>query len=181
MGGQFVTILFTDLVGSSALFDRVGDDRADAIRRDHFATLREAIAEHGGREVKSTGDGLMVAFESAVAAVRCAVAMQRATTGAEGCPPIRVGLAAGEPLPDGDDLYGTPVIVASRLCESASGGQILASDIVRQIAGPRLAELMQPAGALRLAGRAERVSVARVRWEEDAPAEPTPALPAQID
>src|SRR3954447_12254175 len=126
----FVTILFTDLVGSTALFDRRGDEAADAIRREHFAVLRAAVAAHGGREVKSTGDGLMVAFTSAVAAVRCAVDMQRATTGSDGCPPIRVGLDAGEPLPDGDDLYGTPVIVASRLCESASGGEILASDIV---------------------------------------------------
>jgi DNA-binding NarL/FixJ family response regulator/class 3 adenylate cyclase len=181
MSGQFVTILFTDLVGSSALFDRVGDDQADAIRRDHFATLRQAIAEHGGREVKSTGDGLMVAFASAVAAVRCAVDMQRGTTGMDGCPPIRVGLDAGEPLPDGDDLYGRPVIVASRLCESAAGGQIMASDIVRQIAGARVAELMQPAGALRLAGLAERVSVAQVRWEGEAPSDPPPAIPAQID
>jgi class 3 adenylate cyclase len=163
MNGQFVTILFTDIVGSSALFDRVGDDQADAVRRDHFDALRRAIAEHGGREVKSTGDGLMVAFASAVAAVRCAVDMQRLATAADGGLPIRVGLDAGEPLPDGDDLYGKPVIVASRLCESAAGGEILASDVVRQIAGPRLAELMEPAGALRLAGIAERVSVTHVR------------------
>src|SRR5215213_11085528 len=134
MSGHFVTILFTDLVGSSALFDRVGDDRADAIRRDHFTTLRQAIAEHGGREVKSTGDGLMVAFTSAVAAVRCAVEMQRATTATEGALELRIGLDAGEPLPDGDDLYGTPVIVASRLCDSAGAGEILASEVVRRVA-----------------------------------------------
>jgi DNA-binding NarL/FixJ family response regulator/class 3 adenylate cyclase len=181
MGESFVTILFTDLVGSSAMFASVGDERADSIRRDHFDALRRAVEEHGGREVKSTGDGLMIVFGSAVAAVRCAVAMQRATSDAPGGLEIRVGLDAGEPLPDGEDLYGTPVIVASRLCESAAGGQILASDIVRQIVGPRLAELMQPAGALRLAGITERVSVARVRWEgEPEPAEPA-ALPAQID
>src|SRR5512133_2514456 len=124
MDGHFVTILFTDLVGSTTLFDRAGDEQADALRRDHFAALRAAVAEHGGREVKSTGDGLMVAFGSAVAAVRCAVDMQRATTGADGGLPVRVGLDAGEPLPDGEDLYGTSVIVASRLCESASSGEI---------------------------------------------------------
>jgi class 3 adenylate cyclase len=84
MEGSFVTILFTDLVGSTTLFDRRGDDAGDAVRREHFAALRRAVAEHGGREVKSTGDGLMVAFGSAVAAVRCAVDMQRATAAAGG-------------------------------------------------------------------------------------------------
>jgi DNA-binding NarL/FixJ family response regulator/class 3 adenylate cyclase len=181
MGGEFVTIMFTDLVGSTSLFDRAGDDQADAIRREHFAALRRAVAEHGGREIKSTGDGLMVAFGSAVAAVRCAVDMQRATTGA-GPVAVRVGLDAGEPLPDGEDLYGKPVIVASRLCETAGSGEILASEVVRQIAGPRVAELMRPAGTLRLAGIAERVVAAQVSWRsedaDDAP-ESEPAAPSR--
>ena len=86
--------------------------------------------------------------------------MQRATTGAAGELALRIGLDAGEPLPDGDDLYGTPVIVASRLCDAAGAGEILASEVVRQIAGPRVAELIQPAGALRLRGLAERVAAA---------------------
>jgi DNA-binding NarL/FixJ family response regulator/class 3 adenylate cyclase len=181
MNGQFVTILFTDLVGSTSLFDRVGDEEADAIRRHHFAALRGAVEEHGGREVKSTGDGLMVAFGSAVAAVRCAVDMQRATTEATAVP-VRIGLDAGEPLPDGEDLYGRPVIVASRLCETAESGEILASDVVRQIAGPRVAELMRPAGTLRLAGITERVVVAQVGWrsESDGEApEQDPAAPSR--
>src|SRR4051795_8743435 len=79
---SFVTIMFTDVVGSTTLYDRYGDDEADARRARHFAVLRAVVASHDGREVKSTGDGLMVTFTSAVAAVRCAVAMQRATTGA---------------------------------------------------------------------------------------------------
>ena len=74
--------MFTDVVGSTTLYDRYGDDEADARRARHFAVLREVVAAHDGREVKSTGDGLMVTFSSAVAAVRCAVALQRATTGA---------------------------------------------------------------------------------------------------
>jgi DNA-binding NarL/FixJ family response regulator/class 3 adenylate cyclase len=178
MAGEFVTILFTDLVGSASLFDKAGDEQADALRREHFTVLRSALAEHGGREVKSTGDGLMVAFQSAVAAVRCAVAMQRATTAGKGLA-IRVGLDAGEPLPDGKDLYGRPVIVASRLCESASAGEILASEVVRQVAGPRVAELMQPAGALRLPGMSERVVAAQVRWRSDDD-EPPQSQPAAV-
>src|SRR5271167_776048 len=107
---SFLTILFTDLVGSTALFDRHGDEAADALRREHFASLRTAVVEHGGREIKSAGDGLMVAFTSAADAVRCAIDMQRATTGATGGLPLRIGLDAGEPLAEDDDLHGTSVI-----------------------------------------------------------------------
>jgi DNA-binding NarL/FixJ family response regulator/class 3 adenylate cyclase len=163
----FVTILFTDIVGSTAMFARHGDDAADALRREHFGALRGAIEQHGGREVKSTGDGLMVAFSSAVAAVRCSVEMQRATTGAEDGLALRVGLDAGEPLRDGDDLYGTPVIVASRLCNAADDGEILATEVVVRIAGPRVSEQIQPAGAMKLRGLDERVATSRVVWRED--------------
>ncbi len=168
MTGTFVTILFTDLVGSTSLFQRRGDDAADAIRRDHFIRLRAAIADHAGREVKSTGDGLMAAFPSAVGAVRCAVAMQRASASQSHRLQLRVGLDAGEPLPDGDDLYGTPVIVASRLCDCAEPGEILTSDLIRQIVGPRTPEVIEPAGTRRLHGITQRVATARVRWQEEA-------------
>src|SRR5919198_273645 len=167
---QFVTILFTDLVGSTALFERRGDEAADAVRREHFNALRRAVAEHRGREVKSTGDGLMVTFASAAAAVRCAIDMQRASADQ----PLRVGLDAGEPLPEGDDLFGTPVIVASRLCDSAGPGEILASEVVCRIAGPRIAEQIQAAGAFRLKGVEGRVAAAQIRWSEERPPEPAP-------
>ena len=80
---------------------------------------------------------------------------------------MRVGLDAGEPLRDGDDLYGTPVNVASRLCDAAGAGEILATDLVRQIAGHRVSELMQPAGTMRLRGIAERVPTAQVQWRAE--------------
>jgi DNA-binding NarL/FixJ family response regulator/class 3 adenylate cyclase len=166
MGEPFVTVLFTDLVGSASLFERHGDEAADAVRREHFDALRRAVAEHGGREVKSLGDGLMVAFPSAVSALRCAVEMQRAMAAAEGELELRVGLDAGEPLTEGDDLYGMPVIVASRLCDAAGAGEILASEIVCKIAGPRVSEVIHPVGALKLRGTGERVAAAQVRWRE---------------
>jgi DNA-binding NarL/FixJ family response regulator/class 3 adenylate cyclase len=178
MEGSFVTILFTDLVGSAALFDRQGDEAAEVVRREHFAALRRAVGERGGREVKSTGDGLMVAFSSAVAAVRCAVDMQRATA-EHGLLELSIGLDAGEPLPDGDDLYGTPVIVASRLCDAAGAGEILASEVVCRIAGPRVEELIQPAGPLRLRGIAERVAASHVRWRDDEQPPAPSAAPAE--
>jgi DNA-binding NarL/FixJ family response regulator len=174
MSDAFVTILFTDLVGSTALFARRGDDAADVLRRTHFDGLRRAIAEHGGREIKSTGDGLMVSFTSAVSAARCAVAMQR-TSELE----LRVGLDAGEPLQEGDDLYGTPVIVANRLCDAAEAGEILASEVVVRIAGPRLDAAWQPVGSLKLKGLDERVSAARALWREDEAATRTDDEPAR--
>ncbi len=176
MEGSFVTILFTELVGSASLFASRGDETANAIRLEHLATLRASIAEHGGREVRSTGDGLMVAFPSAVAALRCAVHMQRATA-ARGELALSVGLDAGEPLAEGDDLYGTPVIVASRLCDAAGPGEILATEVVCRVAGPRLTERVDPVRATRLRGIAERVAAARVGWRDDAANEPPPLEP----
>src|SRR5688500_4471186 len=72
-----VTIVFTDLVGSTDLHSRIGDVAADRLRRDHFADLRGAIAATGGREVKTIGDAILVAYSSAADALAGAVAMQR--------------------------------------------------------------------------------------------------------
>ena len=175
MEGPFVTILFSARALSRASL-RLGDDAADAARREHFGLLRAAIAAHGGREVRSTADGLMVAFDSAVAAVRCAVEMQRALRSAGEERALSIGLAAGEPIRDGDELYGTPVLVAERLCEAAAPGQILASDVVRQVVGARVDVPMAPAPSLRLAELEERVRAAEVLWDDDAPsAAPDPA------
>ncbi len=166
MDAPFVTIMFTDLVGSTELLDRLGDDAAERMRLRHFAAIRQAVAQHGGNEVKSTGDGLMVTFASAVAAVRCAIAMQRACADQE--LGLRIGLDAGEPSADRGDLYGRPVVVASRLCDSAGGGEILVSETVRSVAAGRVAERIVPTGALRLKGIADRVAVAQIQWREDA-------------
>jgi DNA-binding NarL/FixJ family response regulator/class 3 adenylate cyclase len=169
----FVSILVVELVGSASLFERHGDEAAGAVRRRHHEVLRQVLAEHGGRELRATGQGLVAAFPSAVAAVRCAVDMQLGTE--EGLE-LRVGLDAGEPLPDGEDLYGTSVIVAERLCEVAAAGDILASEVVCKIAGQRIAKLAEPPQSVRLAGIGERVSAARVRWRAEASAsEPVPA------
>ena len=97
---ELATILLTDLVGSTRLANSVGPVRADELREEHFELLRDAIASSGGKEVKNTGDGLMVAFTSASAAVKCAVAMQqlfeRRYRDAEQGLHVRIGLGAGE-------------------------------------------------------------------------------------
>src|SRR5687768_1701430 len=92
-----VTLLFTDLVGSTELHDRLGDDAVDILRREHFRLLRDAVLAADGREVKRTGDGMMAVFASATDAVACAVAIQQAVTAADDTAlSVRVGLNAGE-------------------------------------------------------------------------------------
>jgi adenylate cyclase len=115
-----VAILFTDLVGSTEVLDRLGDDAAEELRRTHFSLLRQAVADADGTEVKSLGDGLMVTFASPVQALSCAVAMQRAIADHNRSEPdrtlqVRVGLHAGDPVRHEDDVHGTAVVVAKRI------------------------------------------------------------------
>jgi class 3 adenylate cyclase len=170
-----VTLMFTDLVGSTELLGRLGEDGAATLRRRHFAALREAIAAADGREVKSLGDGLMVAFDSAADAVACARDIQRRATVGDDPLGVRVGLHAGEPDREEEDYFGTPVVVASRLCDRAQAGQILASDLVRGLAGPREGGAFRSLGALTLKGLAEPVTAWDVHWGDDGERAPAPA------
>ncbi len=129
-----VSLLFCDLVGSTALLAQLGEKANDEVRRDLFEALRQPIAAFHGTEVKSQGDGLMVAFRtSAKDAFGCAVAMQQAVvrlSSADGCPhlAIRVGISMGEVTSEDRDWFGTPVVEAARLCGLAKPGQILVTD-----------------------------------------------------
>ena len=165
-----VTLLFTDLVGSTELLGELGDDEAERLRRVHFGLLREVALSHAGQEVKSLGDGLMVAFGSSVDAARCAIGIQQAVdrhnrrTGSERLR-VRVGLNVGEPIRDEDDYFGTPVVVAKRLCDRAEGGQILASELVRLLVGDRGGFAFRPIGELALKGLANPVPTSELAWE----------------
>ena len=164
-----LTILFTDMVGSTALLSTLGDDAADELRREHFSVLRSAITAHKGREVKNVGDGLMVAFSSAREAVACAAAMQTAASAQSGGLELRVGIDAGEPIPENGDLFGTPVVVARRRCDSAAGGQVLVSDVVRMLSGRRRSVPLEELGPLQLKGLDEPVVAHAVCWRAAAP------------
>ena len=173
------TVLFTDLVGSTALRQAVGDDIADELRRSHDRVLRGAVARHGGQEVKGTGDGLMVVFDSAVEAVAAAEAMQRGVDRLNRRAPapvaIRVGLSAGDVLWEGDDCFGMPVVEACRLCDRAGAAQILVGDVVRVLAGSRGAHEFRPIGALELKGLAHALPAAEVVWQTAEEPVPLPA------
>ena len=168
MGGT-VTLLFTDLVGSTELLEVLGDDEAELLRRRHFKILRDALKASGGEEVKNLGDGLMVTFDSAVDAVGCAVAMQQAVarhnSQQDGHPiEVRVGLNVGEPIRDEDDYFGTSVVVAKRLCDCAIGGQILASDLVRGLVGSRGGFDFTDVGPVALKGLSEPMRTWDIAW-----------------
>ena len=167
---ETVTILFTDLVGSTELLQRTGDERAQHIFKAHHRLLREAVDAHGGHEVKWLGDGLMVAFGSTHDAVNCAIAMQQSSrrpTAGERLE-IRAGLNVGEVMVDGGDYFGTPVVVARRLCDRASGGQIFASDmIVRLLDGRGAAIEAKDLGPLELKGITNTVPAVEIIYQHD--------------
>jgi len=136
--GGLCTILFTDVEGSTALTERLGDAKARAVMRNHERIVREALRAHGGAEVKAMGDGFMASFSSATRALECAIAMQRAfahhnETAGETIS-VRIGLNAGEPIAEDQDLFGTAVQVAARVCAHAQPCQILASNVVQELA-----------------------------------------------
>ena len=128
-----VAVLFTDFVGSTRLIDQLGDEPAHHRLGHHFALLRTAVRAHSGHEVKSLGDGLMVVFASARDAIACAAAMQASIARQRDGLGLRVGIHAGEPVREGNDYFGTPVIIARRLCDFAHAGQTLVSEHVQEL------------------------------------------------
>jgi DNA-binding SARP family transcriptional activator/tetratricopeptide (TPR) repeat protein/putative sterol carrier protein len=180
-----VTLAFSDPLDSSELLDRLGEDRADALRRKYLGVLRRAVAAHGGNEVKGVPDGLIVAFTSASDAVACAVETQQAIARHNRRHPdasmeVRIGLHAGEPIRDEADYFGTPVVVAKRLCDQAKGGQILASRLIASLVGSGGGFSFQTVGPFSLKDLAERVVGCEVTWAER-PAVRFPLPPAVAD
>jgi class 3 adenylate cyclase len=132
------TVMFTDIVGSTELTQRHGDDAAMAVLKVHDQIVRDALRELAGREIKHTGDGIMASFFSAVAAARCATRIHRALAQYEqekkGIPiKVRIGAAAGEPVEDHLDLFGSTVQLAARLCSHAQPEQSLVSNVVAEL------------------------------------------------
>jgi len=161
-----VSVLFTDLVRSTELFDRVGDEAGDRLLHDHFAILRDSAREHGGKEVKSLGDGLMLVFASVGAALGCAVTMQRRLRGHDRAEVmgLRIGVNAGEAIEVDGDYFGRSIVIAKRLCDHASATEIFVSDAVRSLLGPTSDYRFFGLGALRLKGFTEPVTTFRLDW-----------------
>ena len=161
-------VLFTDLVGSTELRSRLGEDAAEALRHKHDALVTGAVKASGGTVVKNLGDGVMATFAGATDAVGAAVAIQQAIgrhnrSGAAALG-VRIGISAGDVVFEENDCFGTPVIEAARLCAAATGGQIFASEMVRWLARSSEGEFVS-VGSLELKGLAEPVPTVEVQWE----------------
>ena len=165
--GAFRTVLFTDLVGHTQMMSRLGDERGRDVLREHERIVREALAAHGGTEVKTMGDGFMASFGSVTKAVECAIALQLAFADREGDEPlsIRVGINAGEPIEEDGDLFGATVILASRIAAKAEGGEILVADTVRGLCSGK-GFLFADRGEFVAKGFEDPVRLFEVRWRE---------------
>lgn len=134
----FRIILFTDLEGSTSILQEVGEPAFMVLLTEHDLIIRRALMNSWGREVKHTGDGIMAAFEDVAQALACAVAIQdgfdaRSREGGAPVLRVRIGMAAGEPVEHNDDLFGSAVNLASRICNAADAGHILVSDVVGEL------------------------------------------------
>jgi class 3 adenylate cyclase len=164
------TILFSDIEESTALTQRLGDDGMMQVLRVHNDVLRDALGSHRGREVKHTGDGIMASFNAASRAVKCAIAAQQVfrkhnDEHASLQLHVRIGLTAGEPVVDGQDLFGASVQLAKRISEAAGPGQVLVSNVIQELClGKQISFLDAGEHALKGFDRAVRLS--EVEWRE---------------
>lgn len=161
--------VFTDLVGSTRLFETLGDDVADPLIRSHLRELGWSVTKHGGSVVKSLGDGLMAVFTSATAAVDCSIEMQRHIHWQNEAAPdralgLRVGVHAGEATFDGSDYYGAAVWVARRICDVAGSAEILCSDVFIRLLGTRGGHALERRGEVQVKGVNEPVVAWLVGW-----------------
>ncbi|HEY5640320.1 MAG TPA: adenylate/guanylate cyclase domain-containing protein [Dehalococcoidia bacterium] len=165
-----VTIIFTDIAGSTGLTQRLGDDEAQEVLRIHNTIVRETLKAHAGTEIKHTGDGVMASFRSAAAAVDFSIVVQqRVRAHAESEPDrafdVRIGVNAGEPVAEDHDLFGTAVQLARRICDEADSGQVLVSDVVRGLTAGK-GFVYSDTGQHTLRGFEEPARLYEVRWWE---------------
>jgi class 3 adenylate cyclase len=138
----FRAILFTDLVDSTSILEAVGQSAFMVLLAEHDLIVRRALVAAHGREVKHTGDGIMASFDDVASALDCSLAIQAGFDMRRADTPdtvlrVRIGIAAGEPVDHNDDLFGSTVTLASRICAAADAGQILTSDRVRDLGHER--------------------------------------------
>ena len=179
-----VTLLFSDVEGSTELLERIGERRSFEVLRDHNVIIRRVAELHEGTVVKSQGDGFMIAFSSARAGVRCALAIQRTfagfvveETGEE--LRVRMGLHAGFVIEDAEDFFGRNVVLAARIAEQARGGEVLVSSELREYAQSDPLLRFEPRGEVRLKGLSGRHEVYAVRAATvSPPPAPSPRTPS---
>lgn len=170
----FRTIMFTDLVGSTAMLGEVGETRFMELLGTHDGIVREALYRHHGSEVKHTGDGIMASFDDTDNALQSSLSIDTALRDIDRDDGIelkvRIGLAAGHPVMKNDDIYGEAVVLASRLCDAADSGQILVTSTVREHAGAH--NVLIGPRRVPLKGFAELVEVFELRQSDSEHSDP---------
>jgi class 3 adenylate cyclase len=165
-------VMFTDIVGSTEMTARLGDAAALGLVRVHDTFVRRGLATYRGRVVKHTGDGVMAAFDDVANAVKAAAEIQRHFSAynrhAAESLNVRIGIHAGEPVADHDDLFGATVQLASRLCSEAEADGIVVSSLVRELCGMDTGRFVA-LGRRRLKGFAEQIPVFRFEWQKFVP------------
>jgi YVTN family beta-propeller protein len=165
------TVMFTDVEASTDITTRLGDDAAASLLATHNTIVLDQVAAYGGRDVRSTGDGFLVVFDSPRAAVSCALSIQRELAEREHAIRVRIGLNAGEVLEGGGELFGAAINLAARVMNRADGGEVLTTDTVRQLVGTMTDASFRDRGRVALKGFAERQRLYEIR---PAGAEPPP-------
>jgi class 3 adenylate cyclase len=162
------TIVFTDIEKSVDITRRLGDAAAQDLLRVHNDVVRKQLQSSDGHEIKHTGDGIMASFAAATAAIQCAIEIQRQIARHNEEHPesfigLRIGINSGEPVTEADDLFGISVQLAARVCGQAQPGQILVSNVVRELAAGH-SFLFGDQGNVALRGFDEPVRLFEVRW-----------------
>ena len=176
MGVQ-TTVVFTDLIGSTAVFELLGNAKATQAVTQLTRWISKVFASHGGRVVKTLGDGVLAVFPSASRAIDAVVEMQRAQEQrlAQQAPairmPIRVGVATGDVETVDGDCYGDAVNVASRLNDLCAGNEIWVTSTELDYRDRDDGVRFRLLGPITVRGRAEACTVYRVEWQEDAASE----------
>jgi YVTN family beta-propeller protein len=168
------TVMFTDVESSTDITTRLGDDAAAALLATHDTIVLDQVAAHGGHDVRSTGDGFLVFFDSARAAVSCALSIQRQLADREQGIRVRIGLNAGEVLEGAGDPFGAAINLASRVMDRADGGEILMTDTVRHLVGTMAEASFRDRGRVALKGFPERQRLYEIRPDAARPARPPP-------
>ncbi|MBP1685549.1 MAG: histidine kinase [Deltaproteobacteria bacterium] len=165
----FRALMFTDMANSTQITNVLGDTKAQVVFTKHHETVRQALLAYEGREVDRAGDGFLICFASVSHAVMCAVTMQRAfhSYNSSRTLPIdihvRIGLGAGEPLADGDDLFGSAVNLTARICATAAPSQVLAARVVRDLCSGK-SFTFRRYGEVHLKGFPDPVELYEVDW-----------------
>ena len=166
-----VTVLFTDIAGSTAMTQELGDAGAQEVVRAHNRVVREALTQHGGREIKHTGDGIMASFSTTSNGVEASMMMQRGCVEHNAAHPklplrLKIGINAGEPISEDNDLFGSTVQMAARIVDKAQADQIFVSEIVRGICAGKPIRFNN-SGAFEMKGFDGGVVLYEVVWQTE--------------